>query len=47
MHQDLTFEGWVRSVRRGKKVSFLVLNDGSTHESLQAVFPSELKVEEE
>jgi len=47
MHKNMAFEGWVRSIRKGKKVSFLVLNDGSTHESLQAVFPSNLKVDQE
>lgn len=34
--------GWIRSFRKGKKLSFLIINDGSTAESLQAVLPNEL-----
>jgi asparaginyl-tRNA synthetase len=29
--------GWVRSVRKQKKIAFVALGDGSTLESLQAV----------
>ncbi|KAH3687188.1 hypothetical protein WICPIJ_001847 [Wickerhamomyces pijperi] len=35
--RDLTINGYVRSVRSYKKVSFLDLSDGSTHESLMCV----------
>jgi len=35
--QTLTVKGWVRTVRRGKEVSFLELNDGSCFASLQVV----------
>ncbi|GJE99581.1 asparaginyl-tRNA synthetase [Phanerochaete sordida] len=31
--------GWVRSVRRQKRVAFAVVSDGSSTEGLQAVFP--------
>ncbi len=34
--------GWVRSVRRGKEVSFIALNDGSCFASLQVVISAEL-----
>ncbi len=34
--------GWVRSVRRGKEVIFIALNDGSCLDSLQVVVPPEL-----
>jgi asparaginyl-tRNA synthetase len=34
--------GWVRSVRRGKEVSFIALNDGSCFASLQLVVASQL-----
>ncbi len=34
--------GWVRSVRRGKEVSFIALNDGSCFASLQLVVVPEL-----
>ncbi|MFT7582430.1 MAG: asparaginyl-tRNA synthetase [Myxococcota bacterium] len=33
--------GWLRSRRGSKHVSFLVVNDGSTIETLQVVFPAE------
>ncbi|KAA0151333.1 hypothetical protein FNF28_07138 [Cafeteria roenbergensis] len=35
----VTVRGWVRSVRRQKKWSFLSLSDGSCAETLQVVFP--------
>ncbi len=35
-------KGWVRSVRRGKEVSFIALNDGSCFASLQVVISAEL-----
>jgi asparaginyl-tRNA synthetase len=34
---DATVKGWIRSVRNSKKFSFIVLNDGSSQESLQIV----------
>jgi asparaginyl-tRNA synthetase len=34
---DLTVQGWVRTVRRGKGVAFVALNDGSCIDSLQIV----------
>ena len=34
--------GWVRAFRKGKNVSFLVVNDGSTADNLQAVIPQDL-----
>ncbi|MBE0501354.1 MAG: asparagine--tRNA ligase [Desulfuromonadales bacterium] len=34
---DLTVQGWVRTVRRGKGVAFMALNDGSCLDSLQIV----------
>jgi len=33
-----TVHGWIKSVRRQKKVSFAVINDGTTLKGLQAVF---------
>lgn len=36
---QVTVRGWVRSVRRQKKWSFLSLSDGSCAETLQVVFP--------
>jgi asparaginyl-tRNA synthetase len=38
----VTVEGWLRTVRRGKGVAFLEINDGSCMASLQAVAESEL-----
>jgi asparaginyl-tRNA synthetase len=34
--------GWVKSIRQSKNISFLTLNDGSSLESLQVVFSSNL-----
>ena len=39
---ELCVKGWVRSVRRGKEVSFIALNDGSCFDSLQLVLSPEL-----
>ncbi|KAL0575887.1 asparaginyl-tRNA synthetase [Marasmius crinis-equi] len=37
---DVTVTGWVKSVRRQKRVSFAVISDGTTSAGLQAVFPN-------
>lgn len=37
MDVDATVKGWIRSVRNSKKFSFVVLNDGSSQDSLQIV----------
>lgn len=42
LNQELTIKGWVRSNRKGKVVSFLVLSDGSTLETLQIVYHHQL-----
>lgn len=34
---DATVKGWIRSVRNSKKFSFIVLNDGSSQDSLQII----------
>lgn len=36
---EVTVHGWVKSIRRQKKVTFIAVNDGSTLQGLQAVFP--------
>ncbi|KAH0586906.1 hypothetical protein H2248_005742 [Termitomyces sp. 'cryptogamus'] len=36
--QLVTVSGWIKSIRRQKKVSFAVLTDGSSSQGLQAVF---------
>jgi len=40
--EEICVKGWTRSVRRGKDVSFLTLNDGSSFASLQVVLGPEL-----
>jgi asparaginyl-tRNA synthetase len=35
--EEAEVHGWVRSVRKQKKIAFAALGDGSTLESLQAV----------
>jgi asparaginyl-tRNA synthetase len=37
LDRPVQLKGWVRSVRRGKKFSFLVINDGSCQTDLQVV----------
>lgn len=39
--QDVEVNGWIRSVRRQKRVTFVALGDGSSHEPLQAVLSPE------
>ncbi len=40
--QEVCIKGWVRSIRRGKGVSFVTLNDGSCFASVQIVLNPEL-----
>ncbi len=35
--KECSIGGWVRSLRKGKKFSFMVINDGSCHKDLQIV----------
>jgi asparaginyl-tRNA synthetase len=44
---DLTVCGWARSIRRSKSVAFIMLNDGSSFDSLQVVLGGELENLEE
>lgn len=39
--EKVSVTGWVRSVRRQKRVAFAVVGDGSTVDSLQAVLKPE------
>ena len=39
---DLLLKGWVRTVRNGKNVSFINLNDGSNMGGIQIVVPSDM-----
>jgi len=41
--QNICVNGWVRSIRRGKEVTFITLNDGSCFASLQIVISPELE----
>lgn len=40
--EQICVKGWVRSVRRGKDVSFIALNDGTSFDSLQLVLAPDL-----
>ncbi|PLY01223.1 MAG: asparagine--tRNA ligase, partial [Desulfuromonas sp.] len=40
---EVCVKGWVRSLRRGKGVAFVALNDGSCFATLQVVFTPELE----
>ena len=37
---EVTLNGWVRTARKQKTASFLVVNDGSDMEGIQCVFPN-------
>ena len=39
--EDAEVHGWVRTVRKQKKIAFAALGDGSTLDSLQAVLKPE------
>ena len=41
--KDVCARGWARTVRRGKDITFIALNDGSCLDSLQVVAESTLK----
>ena len=45
--QEATIRGWVRSVRKSKKFSFVVLNDGTCQKSIQIVVDADLPNYEE
>ncbi len=45
--EDICLCGWARTVRRGKEVAFIALNDGSCFTSLQVVVSPELEAYEE
>lgn len=45
--KDVTIKGWVRSVRKGKSFSFVVINDGSSQLSLQVVMDQSIANYEE
>lgn len=38
--ESVTVNGWIRSIRSQKRLSFIDLNDGSNYEGLQAVLPA-------
>lgn len=40
--ENYTVKGWVRSVRKSKKFSFMVINDGTTQLNLQAIVDADL-----
>ncbi|KAF9267249.1 asparaginyl-tRNA synthetase [Marasmius fiardii PR-910] len=42
-----TVTGWIKSIRRQKRVSFAIVNDGTTSAGLQAVFPNSSLVPKE
>lgn len=41
--EQLTINGWVRSCRRQKNISFAVINDGTNVKGIQAVLPKGLE----
>lgn len=45
--QEIVVKGWVRSLRKSKTFSFIVLNDGSTQKDLQIIMDQDLAGYEE
>jgi len=43
---EVTVRGWIKSIRQHKNFSFAVISDGSTAESLQAVFKADVDTEQ-
>jgi len=43
---EVTVRGWIKSVRAHKNVSFAAISDGSTGDSLQAVFKGDIATEQ-
>lgn len=43
IEQTVVIKGWLRSLRKSKKFSFLVLNDGTTQNSLQIIIDADLE----
>jgi len=39
---EVVVRGWIRSIRKGKKFSFMMLNDGSTQDSIQIIIDETL-----
>lgn len=42
LNKDVKISGWVRSVRAGKNLGFIVLNDGTFFNNIQAVYDDQL-----
>ena len=47
IHEKISLEGWIKTARIGKNVSFISLTDGSTFQPLQVVFDGETDLPEE
>ena len=43
---DITVQGWIKSVRQHKNVSFAAISDGTTSQSIQAVFKGDVNAEQ-
>ena len=43
---SVSLNGWIKSIRKQKRVSFAVISDGSSAKGIQAVFPNTLDVKE-
>ncbi|KAL1742617.1 hypothetical protein HDZ31DRAFT_65807 [Schizophyllum fasciatum] len=43
---SISLNGWIKSIRKQKRVSFAVISDGSSAKGIQAVFPNSLDVKD-
>lgn len=39
--EEIKTSGWVKSIRKGKEVTFIVINDGTSFDNLQIIIPQE------
>lgn len=42
INEDVKISGWIRSIRKNKSFSFMVLNDGSCQETLQVIMDQDM-----
>ena len=47
LNQDISLEGWIKTARTGKNISFISLTDGSSFKPLQVVLDQDTKMEDQ
>ena len=47
LNQDISLEGWIKTARTGKNISFISLTDGSSFKPLQVVLDQDTKMDDQ